>query len=142
MQVFQEKGKPEYPGENLSEQRENQQTQPTYDAESENRTRATLVGGECSHHYIYWQYIDDTLTAMPDVAGAESCLSTLNECHPSISFTLELVSQNKLPFLGMEITKNGSQPSTSVYFTENLQMLAYFYSCQSGNYSGQAYFTS
>ena len=27
-----------------------QQTQPTYDAESGNRTRATLVGGECSHH--------------------------------------------------------------------------------------------
>ena len=27
---------------------ENQQTQPTYDAESGNRTRATLVGGECS----------------------------------------------------------------------------------------------
>ena len=29
---------------------ENQQTQPTYDAESENRARATFVGGECSHH--------------------------------------------------------------------------------------------
>ena len=27
-----------------------QQTQPTYDAKSGNRTRATLVGGECSHH--------------------------------------------------------------------------------------------
>ena len=30
---------------------ENQQTQPTYDTESGNWTRATLVGGECSHHY-------------------------------------------------------------------------------------------
>ena len=29
-----------------------QQTQPTYDAESGNRTRATLVGGECSHHCV------------------------------------------------------------------------------------------
>ena len=44
-------------GENQSTRRktsrcrgENQQTQPTYDAESGNRTRATLVGGECSHH--------------------------------------------------------------------------------------------
>ena len=27
-----------------------QQTQPTYDAKSGNRTRATMVGGECSHH--------------------------------------------------------------------------------------------
>ena len=29
---------------------ENQQTQPTYDAGSGNRTRDTLVEGECSHH--------------------------------------------------------------------------------------------
>ena len=39
------------PGENPQSKDENQQqTQPTYDAESGNRTRATLVGGECSHH--------------------------------------------------------------------------------------------
>ena len=36
------------PGEKPSEQ--GQQTQPTYDAETGHRTRATLVGGECSHH--------------------------------------------------------------------------------------------
>ena len=30
---------------------ENQQTQPTSDAESGNRTRATSVGGECPHYY-------------------------------------------------------------------------------------------
>ena len=44
MLVFEERGKPEYPEKNLSV--ENQQTQPTYDAESGNRTRATLVEGE------------------------------------------------------------------------------------------------
>ena len=49
--VFEERGKPEYPEKNLSEQGENQQqTQPTYDAGVGNRTRATLVEGECSHH--------------------------------------------------------------------------------------------
>ena len=43
-------GKPEYPEKNLSELRvENQQTQPTYDAEFGNWPRATLVGGEYSH---------------------------------------------------------------------------------------------
>ena len=31
---------------------------------------------------LYRRYVDDTITAMPDVAGAESFLSTLNECHP------------------------------------------------------------
>ena len=30
---------------------ENQQTQPTCDAKSENRTGKTLVGGECYHQY-------------------------------------------------------------------------------------------
>ena len=52
MLVFEERGKPEYPEKNLSSREENQQqTQPTYGVESENRSRATLVGGECSHHY-------------------------------------------------------------------------------------------
>ena len=31
---------------------ENQQTLPTYDSEVGNRTQATVVGGECSHHYV------------------------------------------------------------------------------------------
>ena len=49
--VFEERGKPEYPEKNLSEQGDNQQhTQPTYGAGTGNRTRATFVGGECSHH--------------------------------------------------------------------------------------------
>ena len=41
----------EYPEKTSRSKDENQQqTQPTHDAESGNRTRATLVGGECSHH--------------------------------------------------------------------------------------------
>ena len=51
MLVFVEGGKPEYPVKTSRSKDENQQqTQPTYDAESGNRIRATLVGGECSHH--------------------------------------------------------------------------------------------
>ena len=51
MLVFVEGGKPEYPEKNPRSRDENQQqTQPTYDAESANRTRATLVGGKCSHN--------------------------------------------------------------------------------------------
>ena len=37
-------------GKTSQSREENQQTQPTYDAESQNRARATLVGGECSRH--------------------------------------------------------------------------------------------
>ena len=48
---FEEREKPEYPEKNLSEQRQEPTTHsPTCDAESGNRTRAILVGGECSHH--------------------------------------------------------------------------------------------
>ena len=49
-----------------------QQTQPTYDAESGNRTRATLVGGERSHHCaipapqdIYIAYTEEGGTLCP-----------------------------------------------------------------------------
>ena len=40
--VFREAGKPEYPEKTSRCREENQQTQPTYDAGSMNRTRATL----------------------------------------------------------------------------------------------------
>ena len=48
---FMEGGKPVNPEKNPRSQDENQQqTQPTCDARSGNRTRATAVGGERSHH--------------------------------------------------------------------------------------------
>ena len=48
---FGEREKPEYPKKNLSEQGENQQqTQPTNNTETGNRTQDTLVGGKRSHH--------------------------------------------------------------------------------------------
>ena len=51
MLIFVEGGKPEYPEKTPRSRDENQQqTQPTYDAETGNRTRAALVGGERSHH--------------------------------------------------------------------------------------------
>ena len=48
---FVEGGKPENPEKNPRSKDENQQqTQPAYHGKSRNRTRATLVGDECSHH--------------------------------------------------------------------------------------------
>ena len=49
MLVFEERGKPEYREKNLSEQ-SREPTTNSYDAETGNRIRATLVGGERSHH--------------------------------------------------------------------------------------------
>ena len=51
MLVFVEGGKPENTEKNPRSKDENQQQiRPTYDAGSGNRTRATLAGGERSHH--------------------------------------------------------------------------------------------
>ena len=46
-----------------------QQTQPTYDAESGNRTRATLVGGECSHHCAIPALLQKGLLREPRLRG-------------------------------------------------------------------------
>ena len=53
MLIFEEGGKPENPEKNPWNKGVNQQqTPPTYDAGSGNRTRDTLVGGERSHHCV------------------------------------------------------------------------------------------
>jgi len=53
MLVFEERGKPKYPENNLSEQSREPTTNSNhilYDSGSGNRTRDRLVGGERSHH--------------------------------------------------------------------------------------------
>ena len=52
---------------------------------------------------------------MKNVPAAEDFLSTLNSCHPSINFTMELASDNKLPFMGFEVLKKGCKLETIVY---------------------------
>jgi len=48
---FEERGKPEYPDENLSKQSREPTTNSTHNnAGPGNRTRDTLVGGKRSHH--------------------------------------------------------------------------------------------
>ena len=44
-------GNQSIPEKTSQRREENWQIQPTYDTTVGNRTRATLVGGECSHHY-------------------------------------------------------------------------------------------
>ena len=64
---------------------------------------------------FYKRYVDDTLSTMPDVPTASDFLSTLNNIHPSIDFTMELEENGMLPFLGMEIIRNGRRLDTKVY---------------------------
>ena len=56
---------------------------------------------------FYKRYVDDTLATMPNIPDATAYLSALNVCHPYIQFTMEIATNNKLPFLGMMIEKRG-----------------------------------
>ncbi|XP_068673088.1 uncharacterized protein [Montipora foliosa] len=64
---------------------------------------------------FYKRYVDDTLAAVKDIATATAFLTTLNEAHPAISFTMQVANNNKLPFIGMELIKIGKQLKTRVY---------------------------
>ena len=64
---------------------------------------------------FYKRYVDVTLSKMPDVSSTSEFLLTLNEIHPSLSFTMELEDNGKLPFLGMMIIRNGPRLDTKVY---------------------------
>ena len=52
---------------------------------------------------------------MPSADVATELLSTLNDLHPSLTFTMELPVDNKIPFIGIEIVKHGIKLETQVY---------------------------
>ena len=58
---------------------------------------------------LYKRYVDDTLARMPNNVAAAEFLTTLNGLHPSLKFTMELPSDNMIPFIGIEIIKNGTE---------------------------------
>ena len=78
---------------------------------------------------VYKRYVDDTLAAVKDISTATTFLATLNEAHPAISFTMEVANNNKLPFIGMELTKIGKRLETCVYRkTTNKGLLLHYQS--------------
>ena len=78
---------------------------------------------------FYKRYVDDTLAVVKDISTATTFLATLNEAHPAISFTTETANNNKLPFIGMELTKIGKRLETCVYRkTTNKGLLLHYQS--------------
>ena len=55
------------------------------------------------------------LTIMPDIASAEIFLGTLNHCHPSAKFTMEVERNASLPFIGVELLNLAPRIKTKVY---------------------------
>ncbi|XP_068692461.1 uncharacterized protein [Montipora foliosa] len=64
---------------------------------------------------LYKRYVDDTFARMPNTDAAADFLATLNGLHPSLKFTMELPSENTIPFIGIQIIKNGTEHETRVY---------------------------
>ena len=78
---------------------------------------------------FYKRYVDDTFAIMPNTAEAHAFLDVLNSKHPALKFTMELAANSTLPFLGMNIIKNGTKLETSVYKKPtNTGLLLHFHS--------------
>ena len=65
--------------------------------------------------HLYRRYVDDTLARMPNTDAATMFLITPNGLHPSLSFTMELPVDDRIPFIGIDIIKNGTKLETRVY---------------------------
>ena len=64
---------------------------------------------------FYHRFVDDTITTQRSLASAEDFLNTLNNCHPSLNFTMECEVDGKLAFLGMEAIRTHGHIETKVY---------------------------
>ena len=60
---------------------------------------------------VYKRYVDDTLSVMTNVERGSEFLTTLNNSHPSIDFTMELEENGRLPFLGVEVHNEEWMPA-------------------------------
>lgn len=65
---------------------------------------------------IYKRYVDDTFIIWPqDIIPVESFLDHMNCQAKTIKFTIEYEKDGKLPFLDVEVKREGDKISTSVY---------------------------
>ena len=79
--------------------------------------------------HLYRRYVDDTLARMPNTDAATMFLATLNGLHPGLSFTMELPVDDSIPFIGIDIIKNGTKLETQVYRKPtNTGLLLHFHS--------------
>jgi len=59
--------------------------------------------------------MDNTLAVVHNLSNTTDFLTCLNKAHPSMQFTMEVATNNRLPFIGMEIIKIDGSLETRVY---------------------------
>ena len=73
---------------------------------------------DCSHTFkpiFHRRYVDDCFLIFQSKEQVTPFLDYLNSKHPNIQFTHELEKNGSLPFLDINITRNNSHFSTSVF---------------------------
>ena len=60
------------------------------------------------------RYVNNTLARMPNTDATADFFTTLIGLHPSLKFTMELPSDNMIPFIGIEIIRNRTELETRV----------------------------
>ena len=75
----------------------------------------------------YRQYVDDTLTVIPNLSKARDFLYTLNHAHPAIKFTMEVEKDGILHSFGIQVLNRASHIETKVFVkpTNNWLLLHY-----------------
>ncbi|XP_078379906.1 uncharacterized protein LOC144662828 [Oculina patagonica] len=64
---------------------------------------------------FYKRYVNDTFSIMPDLTSAATFLQVLDNCHPSVNFTMETEKDRVLPFLGMQLLNRAPNIKTKVH---------------------------
>ena len=80
-----------------------------------------MWGINCSSEFkpiIYRRYVDDTI--FRNRQQVDKVMSDINFCHKNATFTAELGTDNKLPFLDTLVTFNSTSLSTDVFSNTNL----------------------
>ena len=65
--------------------------------------------------YFYRGYVDDTLAVVQDISTASAFLAMLKKTHPALNYIMEVAINGKLPFIGIEVMRMGSQVRACVY---------------------------
>ena len=66
---------------------------------------------------LYKRYVDDTLDRMPGADVGTEFPNTLNGLHPSLTFTMELTVDNKIPLSALKSSR--TELNLNLKFTEN-----------------------
>ena len=64
---------------------------------------------------FYRRYVDDTFVLFRDIQHAHLFLNFINSFHPNIKFTMDLESNDQLPFLDINVTRGNNQFLTGIF---------------------------